>query len=139
MRKRVAHHAVGQRPLAGQEPGALFQVGLDHGDDRSVVVQVAAHFRGDLRQPRQARRFAAPVSGDDLIAARAPGTDDDAAQHAIGAHALYKFLHRRVTHDLERVSREGVQLGQGDVCALSGSLPRLGYSFRFLMVAHGMT
>lgn len=40
-----------KRLFAGQKPGALFQIGLDHGDDRSVVVQVAALPRGSPSAP----------------------------------------------------------------------------------------
>ena len=104
----VSFHLIGPGLLHGADHLA-FEVGVHHGDDRLVPVQIPHNGGNDLDACQLAGPHTA-VAGHHFVTAGGPIDHHDGFQDAVPLYALYQIPHILVVLDIEGVALKGMDV-----------------------------
>ena len=99
MTNRIQLHLVRKRSFAGQKTLAL-DVAVNHDDRRCIVIQITDNHRHRVKSSDFTSALS-PVTGDNLITAFFPWTDNRRNKNAVFPDALSRIQHAFIVLHLE--------------------------------------
>ena len=120
MTNRIQLHLVRKRSFAGQKTLAL-DVAVNHDDRRCIVIQITDNHRHRVKSGNFTSALS-PVTGDNLITAFFPWTDNRRNKNSVFPDALSRIQHSLIVLHLEGMISERMKLNKRYFCHLLASI-----------------
>lgn len=137
MTNRIQLHLVRKRSFAGQKTLAL-DVAVNHDDRRCIVIQITDNHRHRVKSSDFTSALS-PVTGDNLITAFFPWTDNRRNKNSVFPDALSRICHSLIVLHLEGMISERMELRKWNLRNLLAPLIHSAFLCREDFIVRGQT